>query len=139
MSETAAGGSAPPAIRARNLTKPYGKPAVLRGADLDVARGGSVALLGSHGAGKTAFRIFTDMTTGIFGRFRSMPIARSGVIRSHVPTSIVADVVSIAVVFGVAFAMGFRTGAGVGAWFAVAGILVVAVTGATGGYRRKIS
>jgi ABC-2 type transport system ATP-binding protein len=53
MSETAASGAAPPAIRVRNLTKSYGKLAVLRGVDLDVARGSIVALLGSNGAGKT--------------------------------------------------------------------------------------
>ncbi|BCJ34107.1 transport permease protein [Actinocatenispora thailandica] len=79
----------------------------------------------ASGVSYTAFRIFTDMTTGIFGRFRSMPIARSGVLWSHVLTSLVANLVSIAVVFGVAFAMGFRTGAGVAAWFAVAGILIL--------------
>ncbi|BCJ32320.1 ABC transporter permease [Actinocatenispora sera] len=79
----------------------------------------------ASGISYTAFRIFTDMTTGIFGRFRSMPIARTGVLWSHVLTSLVANLISVAVVFGVAFAMGFRTGVGVGAWFAVAGILAL--------------
>ncbi|MBU4215609.1 MAG: ATP-binding cassette domain-containing protein [Actinobacteria bacterium] len=42
-----------PAIRVRGLRKAYKDVAVLRGVDLDVARGSIVALLGSNGAGKT--------------------------------------------------------------------------------------
>ena len=42
-----------PAIRVRGVTKSYGDLHVLRGVDLDVARGSIVALLGSNGAGKT--------------------------------------------------------------------------------------
>ncbi|WP_033295722.1 ABC transporter permease [Amycolatopsis jejuensis] len=79
----------------------------------------------ASGISYTAFRLFTDMTTGIFKRFQSMPIARSGVLWSHVLTSLIANIISVAVVFGVAFLMGFRTGAGVGAWLAVAGILLL--------------
>ncbi|MDL4814274.1 ABC transporter ATP-binding protein [Actinomadura opuntiae] len=45
--------AAEPAIRVQGLTKSYGKLEVLRGVDLDVARGGIFALLGSNGAGKT--------------------------------------------------------------------------------------
>src|SRR5690348_3152937 len=45
--------TADPAIRARGLTKAYGKLEVLRGVDFDVARGSVFALLGSNGAGKT--------------------------------------------------------------------------------------
>jgi ABC-2 type transport system ATP-binding protein len=45
--------SAEPAIRVRGLEKSYGTLTVLRGVDLDVARGNIVALLGSNGAGKT--------------------------------------------------------------------------------------
>ena len=41
------------AIRVRGLTKSYGDLDVLRGVDLDVARGSIFALLGSNGAGKT--------------------------------------------------------------------------------------
>src|SRR5215211_5131001 len=40
-------------IDARNLTKSYGKTAVLKGIDLRVERGTMVALLGPNGAGKT--------------------------------------------------------------------------------------
>ncbi|WP_344422484.1 ABC transporter ATP-binding protein [Pseudonocardia ailaonensis] len=42
-----------PAIRVRGIRKSYKDLEVLRGVDLDVARGSIVALLGSNGAGKT--------------------------------------------------------------------------------------
>jgi ABC-2 type transport system ATP-binding protein len=42
-----------PAIRVTGTIKSYGDNAVLRGVDLDVARGSILALLGSNGAGKT--------------------------------------------------------------------------------------
>ncbi|WP_432547671.1 ABC transporter ATP-binding protein [Kineococcus sp. SYSU DK004] len=44
---------ADPAVRVRGLTKAYDGRQVLRGVDLDVARGSVLALLGSNGAGKT--------------------------------------------------------------------------------------
>jgi ABC-2 type transport system ATP-binding protein len=46
-------GAVAPAIRIRGVEKSYRGLHVLRGVDLDVARGGIVALLGSNGAGKT--------------------------------------------------------------------------------------
>ena len=79
----------------------------------------------ASGISYTAFRLFTDMQSGIFERFQSMPIARSGVLWAHVLTSLVANVISLVIVVGVALLMGFRSGAGVLAWLAVAGILVL--------------
>jgi ABC-2 type transport system permease protein len=73
----------------------------------------------------TAFRLFMDMKSGIFERFQSMPIARSSVLWAHVLTSLVASLISIVVVVGVALLMGFRSGAGVLAWLAIAGILIL--------------
>ena len=73
----------------------------------------------------TAFRLFMDMKGGIFERFQSMPIARSSVLWAHVLTSLVASLISVVVVVGVALLMGFRSGAGVLAWLAIAGILIL--------------
>jgi ABC-2 type transport system permease protein len=72
-----------------------------------------------------AFRLFLDLKNGIFERFLSMPIARSSVLWAHVLTSLVASLTSVLVVVGVALVMGFRSGAGVGAWLAVAAILLL--------------
>jgi ABC-2 type transport system permease protein len=79
----------------------------------------------ASGVSYTAFRLFTDLQSGIFERFQSLPIARSSVLWAHVGTSLVANLVSLVVVVGVAVVMGFRSGAGVAAWLAVAGILVL--------------
>ena len=77
------------------------------------------------GISYTAVRLFTDMQSGIFERFQSMPIARSSALWAHVLTSLVANLISLVLVVLVAVAMGFRTGAGALAWLAVAGILVL--------------
>jgi ABC-2 type transport system permease protein len=79
----------------------------------------------ASGISYTSYRLFLDMQGGIFERFQSMPIARSAVLWAHVLTSLVANLVSLAVVVGVAVIMGFRSGAGVLSWLAVAGILLL--------------
>ncbi len=79
----------------------------------------------ASGISYTAFRLFLDMKNGIFERFQSMPIARSAVLWAHVLTSLVANLISLVVVVGVALLMGFRSGAGVAAWLAVLGVLVL--------------
>ncbi|MES4904247.1 MULTISPECIES: ABC transporter permease [unclassified Streptomyces] len=79
----------------------------------------------ASGISYTAYRLFTDMKSGIFERFQSMPIARSGVLWAHVITSVVANLISLVIVVGVAVLMGFRSGAGVLEWLAVAGILLL--------------
>lgn len=79
----------------------------------------------ASGIAYTAFRLFTDVSSGIFERFQSMPIARSAVLWSHVLTSLAANMTSLVLVALVAVAMGFRTGAGMLAWLAVLGIMVL--------------
>jgi ABC-2 type transport system permease protein len=79
----------------------------------------------ASGIAYTAFRIFTDVSNGIFERFQSMPITRSALLWGHVLTSVVANLVSLALVMLVALAMGFRSSAGVLAWLEVIGILVL--------------
>src|ERR671910_488269 len=49
----------------------------------------------ASGISYTAYRLFTDMKSGIFERFQSMPIARSGVLWAHVLTSLVSILVSL--------------------------------------------
>jgi ABC-2 type transport system permease protein len=79
----------------------------------------------ASGIAYTAFRLFLDMQSGIFERFQSMPVARSSVLWAHVLTSLVANLISLAVVVLVAALMGFRSPAGLPAWLAVAGLLVL--------------
>ena len=79
----------------------------------------------ASGIAYTAFRLFLDMQSGIFERFQSMPIARSSVLWAHVLTSLVANSAALVLVVLVAFLMGFRSPAGLEAWLAVAGLLVL--------------
>jgi ABC-2 type transport system permease protein len=79
----------------------------------------------ASGISYTAYRLFTDMQGGLFERFQSMPIARSSALWSHVLTSLAANLISLVAVVLVALLMGFRSGAGVLAWLAVAGILIL--------------
>jgi ABC-2 type transport system permease protein len=77
----------------------------------------------ASGISYTAFRIFADIQSGVFERFQSLPIARSGLLWAHVLTSLTANLTSLMIVVAAAILIGFRSGAGVGAWLAVAGIL----------------
>src|SRR5579859_5526308 len=79
----------------------------------------------ASGISYTTFRLYNDLQGGIFERFHSMPIARSSVLWGHVLTSLVSNAISVVVIVLVALLMGFRSSAGVLAWFAVAGILVL--------------
>jgi ABC-2 type transport system permease protein len=79
----------------------------------------------ASGIAYTAVRLFTDLQSGIFERFHSMPIARSSVLWAHVLTSLVSNMISVVVIVLVGLLIGFRSSAGVLAWLAVAGILVL--------------
>ena len=79
----------------------------------------------ASGIAYTAFRLFTDVSGGLVERFRSLPIASSAILWGHVLTSLAANLVSLVLVVLVAVLMGFRSGAGLLAWLAVAGILVL--------------
>jgi ABC-2 type transport system permease protein len=79
----------------------------------------------ASGIAYTAYRLFSDLQGGIFERFQSMPIARPAVLWAHVVTSLVANFISLVVVVLVALIMGFRSSAGVLAWLAVTGILML--------------
>lgn len=79
----------------------------------------------ASGIAYTAVRLFTDMKSGIFERFHSMPIARSSVLWAHVLTSLVANGLSLVIIVLVALLMGFRTSASLLSWLAVIGILAL--------------
>jgi ABC-2 type transport system permease protein len=95
------------------------------GTYVDYLLPGILLITVASGISYTAYRLFLDMKGGIFERFQSMPIARSSVLWAHVLTSLVANVISLVVVVLVALLMGFRSGAGVLAWLAVAGIMLL--------------
>ena len=79
----------------------------------------------ASGISYTAYRLFLDVSGGIFARFQTMPIARSSVLWGHVLTSLVANLISLALVVLAALLMGFRTSASVLDWLTVSGILAL--------------
>ena len=79
----------------------------------------------ASGISYTAYRMFQDVQKGIFQRFNSMPISRSSALWGHVLTSLVSNMITVAIIFLVALVMGFRSSAGILAWLAVAGILAL--------------
>lgn len=95
------------------------------GSYVDYLLPGILLITIASGVAYTAFRLFTDVSSGIFERFQSMPITRSAVLWGHVLTSVVANLSSLVLVVLVALAMGFRSGAGVLAWLAVLAILLL--------------
>jgi ABC-2 type transport system permease protein len=95
------------------------------GAYVDYLLPGILLITIASGVAYTAYRLFLDLQAGIDERFRSMPIARAASLWAHVLTSLVANLVSVAVVIGVALLMGFRSSAGLGGWLAVLGVLVL--------------
>ncbi len=85
----------------------------------------------ASGVAYTAARLFSDLQSGIFERFHSMPIARSSVLWAHVLTSLFANGLSVVIIVLVGLLMGFRTSAGPLAWLAVAGILALFILALT--------
>jgi ABC-2 type transport system permease protein len=71
----------------------------------------------------TAYRLFLDNQRGITARLKTMPIARSAVLWSHVLTSLVSNAATIVIIIAVGFAMGFRPHADVLGWLAIIGVL----------------
>ncbi|HET7489434.1 MAG TPA: ABC transporter permease [Acidimicrobiales bacterium] len=92
---------------------------------VDYVLPGVLLITVASGVAYTALRLFTDVSGGMTARLQSMPIARSAVLWAHVLTSLIANLIALLVVLLVALAIGFRSGAGVLAWFEVAGIVVL--------------
>ncbi|HEX6358409.1 ABC transporter permease [Actinophytocola sp.] len=73
----------------------------------------------------TAISVAMDMTEGIIARFRTMAISKASVLTGHVIGTVIQTAIGLAVVIGVALLVGFSPTAGVGEWFAVAGVLLL--------------
>src|SRR6185503_5741311 len=87
------------------------------------------------GISYTAFRLFTDMKSGIFERFQSMPIARSSVLWAHVLTSLVSNLISLVIVMLVGLLMLFTLTV---TWLAVIAGLSAKTTDGAGAFSYPI-
>lgn len=76
-------------------------------------------------AQSTAILVAKDATEGIIDRFRTMPVARSAPLTSHVLAAMVQTVVGVAAVLATAVLLGYRSDAGVAGWAGAVGILLL--------------
>jgi ATP-binding cassette subfamily F protein 3 len=77
-----------PQLAARGLTKSFGGRAILRGADLDVAAGARIGVLGPNGGGKsTLLRILAGLETADAGEVTF----RRGLVLAHLPQIVTGD------------------------------------------------
>lgn len=97
------------------------------GAYVDYVVPGLIVLCTGYAASMTAVSVANDMTSGIIRRFRTMSVSGSAVVTGHVVASVARNVVSTLLVFAMAFVAGFRPHADLGAWVAVAGLLLLFV------------
>lgn len=77
----------------------------------------------------TTTSVATDLQDGVVDRFRTLPIAKSSVIAGHVVADLVRGGFGVIVTLGVGIAIGFRPHAGLGAWAAAAGLLILVALG----------
>lgn len=68
------------------------------------------------GSAYTALRVFMDKSSGMFDRFKSMPIAKSAVLNGQVVSSVLFLMFSTIVVLLVSLLTGFRSNANLGQW-----------------------
>jgi oleandomycin transport system permease protein len=73
----------------------------------------------------TALALNSDLRTGIFDRFRSLPIARSAPLTGHLLGDLVKNVLSLILVFGFGAALGFRPHGGALGVLAGCGLIVL--------------
>lgn len=76
-------------------------------------------------AQSTAILVAKDATEGIIDRFRTMPVARSAPLTSHVLAAMVQTVVGVAAVLATAVLLGYRSDAGAAGWAGAVGIVLL--------------
>jgi ABC-2 type transport system permease protein len=79
----------------------------------------------ASGVAYTAFRVNNDVTSGMFARLRTMPIARAAILGGHVVASVIINAVSVVIVFAFVLLVGYRPHADLGGWLAAIGLLLL--------------
>jgi ABC-2 type transport system permease protein len=83
------------------------------------------------GIAYAAFRLNTDLQTGIISRFRTMPVAPSSVLSGQALSSTLSNLVSCALVVMVALLVGFRPAGDALAWLCFCGLLILLILATT--------
>jgi ABC-2 type transport system permease protein len=70
----------------------------------------------NFGCTTTAFNVFSDMSSGIVSRFRTMSISKAAILGGHVLESLIRTTISVVVVLAVCLLLGYRSSGGVLGW-----------------------
>jgi len=73
----------------------------------------------------TAVALNTDITKGVFDRFRSLPISRAAPLAGRIAADVVRQVWSVAILLGVGMLLGFRVETGLAGMLGAVGLLVL--------------
>ncbi|MHA7984935.1 ABC transporter permease [Rathayibacter sp. CAU 1779] len=92
---------------------------------LDFLIPGVFIVMAGFAAITTATGVASDMLQGVVDRFRTLPMAKSAVVAGHVISDLPRSLIGLTVTIVVGLFMGFRSPAGVGAWVAVIGIVLL--------------
>ena len=92
---------------------------------LDFLVPGVFIVMAGFAAVTTATSVAADMLQGVVDRFRSLPMAKSSVIAGHVISDLPRSLIGLAVTVAIGLLIGFRSPAGVGAWAAATGIVLL--------------
>lgn len=79
----------------------------------------------AFGASTTTINVVIDMQRGIVDRFRSLPMASSALLFSHVLADLVRNTVSAIIMIIVGYFVGFRPTASITEWFMIFGLLLL--------------
>jgi oleandomycin transport system permease protein len=85
----------------------------------------------------TGMALNTDITKGVFDRFRSLPIARSAPLVGRIAADVVRQVWSMAILLGVGMLLGFRVGTSPVSALGAVALLVVFAPLALRAFRRR--
>lgn len=86
---------------------------------------GVIVLSVAFSATATAVGVAGDLQNGLVERFRSMPVYGFSVLVGHVVSSVLRNIISVAVVAGLGYLVGFRPTKSWMAWLAAFGILLL--------------
>lgn len=92
---------------------------------LDFLLPGVFIVMAGFAAITTATGVASDMVQGVVDRFRTLPMSKPAVVAGHVISDLPRSLIGLAVTIVAGLFMGFRSPAGVGAWAAVIGIVLL--------------
>ena len=92
---------------------------------IDFLMAGIIVQTLAFGSTTTSIAVANDLQRGIVDRFKSLPMSNIAVLNGHVVSDVFRNAISTVVMIITGLLFGFRPDADLGAWLAIAGILVL--------------